>query len=149
MSDAPVVGPALPEDSPAISALIDQYVPSGMLLPRAPEYVSERTLDFLVARSGPKLIGCVHLEEYSPSLAEVRSLVVDPEWQGRGVGAALMRGIERLALTRDYSTVFAVSNNEAFFRSQGYERAEIRELDKERSEVSRFKGVFARRLARR
>ena len=91
-------------------------------------------------------MGCVHLEEYAPSLAEVRSLAVDPLAQAGGVGVALLEALERLARTRAYATVFAVSNRDAFFLRRGYEQRHIPELDRERSAVSRYKGVFAKDL---
>src|SRR5687768_3038722 len=134
------------DDATAMSALIQEYVPVGTLLPRAPEFIAERTLDFLVATVRGQVIGCVHLEEYSPSLAELRSLVVDPAYQGHGVGVALVNAVEQLAAQRDYPIIFAVSNNEAFFRARGYEPRTIPELDRERSAVSKFKGVFAKDL---
>ena len=133
-------------DAETISLLIQEHVPSGELLPRAPEFIAERTLDFLVAMVDGRVVGCVHLDEYSPSVAEVRSLAVDPAHQGRGLGGALVQAAERLASTREYAVLFAVSNNDAFFRSRGYEPREIPELDRERSEVSRFKGVYAKKL---
>jgi N-acetylglutamate synthase-like GNAT family acetyltransferase len=141
-----IIRRARPDDAGAMSALIQEYVPVGTLLPRAPDFIVERTLDFLVAAVRNKVIGCVHLEEYSPSVAELRSLVVDPAYQGQGVGIALVAAVEALAAQRGYPILFAVSNNEAFFRARGYEPRSIPELDRERSAVSRFKGVFAKGL---
>jgi N-acetylglutamate synthase-like GNAT family acetyltransferase len=141
-----VIRRARTDDAGAMSALIQEYVPVGTLLPRAPEFIAERTLDFLVATVRGQVIGCVHLEEYSPSLAELRSLVVDPAYQGQGVGVALVNAVEELAARRGYPIIFAVSNNDAFFRARGYEARTIPELDRERSAVSKFKGVFAKDL---
>jgi amino-acid N-acetyltransferase len=133
-------------DAKAISALIDLYVPDGTLLPRTPEFIAERIIDFLVADVGGRVVGCVHLDEYSPSLVEVRSLAVDPAHQGRGIGISLVKAAEDLARIREYSTVFAVSSNDEFFRARGYDIRHIPELDRERSEVSRYKGVYAKAL---
>lgn len=146
MPPTPIIRRATSADAGAISALIQQYVSSGTLLPRPPEFVAERAMDFLVAIAGDEVVGCVHLDEYSPSLGEVRSLVVAPDRQGHGIGASLVSGVEQLARVREFATLFAVSNNEAFFRSRGFVPREIPELDRERSEVSRFKGVFAKQL---
>jgi len=140
----PAIRRARPADAASVVALIQQHVSSGTLLPRSVDFVAERALDFLVADDGGRVVGCVHLDEYSPSVAEVRSLAVDAAHQGRGVGAALVRAAEALARVRQYATLFAVSNNDAFFRSRGYEPRDIPELDRERSEVSRFKGVYAK-----
>ncbi|MDQ3998391.1 MAG: GNAT family N-acetyltransferase [Gemmatimonadota bacterium] len=147
MSSPAIIRRARASDAPAISSLIHQHVASGTLLPRAPEFVAEHAIDFLVATVDGRVVGCVHLDEYSPSLAEVRSIVVDAAYQRRGVGVALLKAIEGLARTREYRTLFAVSNNDAFFRSRGYLPREIPELSRERSEVTRFKGVYAKDLA--
>ena len=146
MSAPAAIRRARASDAAAIASLIQLYVPSGVLLPRSPEFIAEQAIDFLVATLGGRVIGCVHLYEYSPSLAEVRSVAVDAPHQGQGIGVALVNAVEELARRREYRTVFAVSNNEGFFRSRGYEPREIPELSRERSEVTRFKGVYAKDL---
>lgn len=135
---------AVPDDAPAIQALIDQYVPSGTLLPRPLDFILTHIEHYLVFERDGVLAGCVHLEEYSPSLAEIRSVAVDARFHGQGIGPALVEEAERLARIRQCSTVFAVSDREEFFTGLGYELRYIPELDQERSEVSKFKGVFAK-----
>ena len=49
-----------------------------------------------------------------------------------------------LARRRGYRTVFAVSNDEEFFGKYGFFPRYIPELDRERSEVSKYKGVYAK-----
>jgi amino-acid N-acetyltransferase len=138
---------ATPSDAAAIVALIDLNVPSGELLPRSAEFVRLHADHFLVAERDGRVVGCVHLDEYAPSLAEVRSLAVAPDAQGLGVGVGLIAALERLALVRGYTTLFAVSNSGEFFRRRGFEERHIPELDRERSSVSRYKGVHAKDLA--
>jgi amino-acid N-acetyltransferase len=146
VATTPTVRRAEVRDAKAISGLIDLYVPDGTLLPRTPEFIAERIIDFLVADVHGRVVGCVHLDEYSPSLVEVRSLAVDPSHQGRGIGISLVKAAEDLARVREYVTVFAVSSNDEFFRARGYDIRHIPELDRERSEVSRYKGVYAKDL---
>ncbi len=122
------------------------YVTSGTLLPRTEEFVSSNAHHFIVAEENGRVVGCVQLDEYAPSLAELRSRAVDPVLQGSGVGRLLVEATEELARRRDCVTLFAVSNDEAFFNRFGFARRHIPELDRERSEVSRFKGVFAKDL---
>lgn len=144
------IRPATPNDAPRIRALIDLYVADGTLLPRTDDYVAAQAHNFLVAEMRvdgvDTVIGCAHLDEYSPSVAELRSLAVAPGHQGAGIGRALVEGIERLARKRDHMLLFAVSNDEAFFARFGYTAAHIPELDRERSEVSRYKGVYVKPL---
>ena len=138
---------ATPQDAASISALIDLYVPSGTLLPRSEEFIAMYAHEFVVVERDGQIVGCVHLDEYSPSLAELRSLAVAPGAQGIGIGKALVAATERFARARDYTTLFAVSNDTEFFARFGFTRRNIPELDLERSEVSRYKGVFAKDLA--
>ena len=138
---------AMPNDAIAIRQLIEQYVGDGTLLPRSELFIALHAADFLVAEENRQLIGCVHLDEYAPSLSELRSLAVDGARQGQGVGRALVLATERLAARRGCVTLFAVSNDEAFFNRFGFQARHIPELDRERSEVSRYKGVFAKDLA--
>ena len=133
-------------DAWGIKALIDRHVASGTLLPRTLDFISDYAHEFIVAVDGEEIVGCVHLDEYAPSLAELRSLAVDPRYQGKGVGRELVLATEKLATARGYATLFAVSNDEEFFKRFGFERRHIPELDLERSEVSRFKGVHAKDL---
>jgi amino-acid N-acetyltransferase len=142
----PTVRRAHVRDAAVISELIGLYVADGTLLPRTPEFIAERVIDFLVSEEDGRVVGCVHLDEYSPSLVEVRSLAVEPDYQRRGIGIALVEAAEELARRREYATVFAVSSNEDFFRARGYDIRHIPELDRERSEVSRYKGVYAKDL---
>ena len=139
---------ATEHDAPRIKALIDLYVPDGTLLPRTVDFIAARAHDFVVMDAGRDggVVGCAHLDEYSPSVAELRSLAVAPDAQGKGVGRAIVGGVERLARKRDHRLLFAVSNDEAFFARFGYAPLHVPELDLERSEVSRWKGVFAKTL---
>ncbi len=138
------VRPAKLRDAPTIQALIESYVPLGTLLPRSLDFVLMNIEHYLVDERDGVLVGCVHLEDYSPSLAEIRSLSVDSRHQGQRVGTALVHAAELLARRRQYTTVFAVSDRDQFFKALGYEERDIPELDRERSEVSRFKGVYAK-----
>lgn len=143
---------ATASDSAVIKSLIDHYVPSGTLLPRSEEFIAAHAHDFILAVDDAdgdrRVVGCVHLDEYAPSLAEIRSLAVAPTHQGAGVGAALVAQLEVLARMRGYTTLFAVSNTGPFFERLGYTARHIPELDRERSAVSRFKGVYARDMDR-
>ena len=141
-----VIRRATREDADAIEVLIARYVPGGTLLPRSRTFIAEHAPDFFVAIEAGRVVGCVHLEEYAPSLAEIRSLAVDPEYQGSGLGVALVEAAEQLARRRQIHTVFAVSNTGAFFVRLGYVERDVPELDRERSEVSKFKGVYAKDL---
>jgi amino-acid N-acetyltransferase len=137
---------AKPPDAHTIRILIDHYVGDGTLLAREESFIAAQSDNFIVAELDGATVGCVHLDEYAPSLSELRSLAVDPDARGRGVGRALVHATEELARRRGCATLFAVSNDEEFFNRFGFFSRHIPELDRERSEVSRSKGVFAKDL---
>jgi phosphonopyruvate decarboxylase len=137
---------AVASDAADIEQLISHYVESGSLLPRSESFIVENLPDFIVAVEEDKIVGCAHLEDYAPSLAELRSLAVHPDRQGAGIGRGVAAAVEDLARRRQYRTLFAVSNDEAFFLRLGFASRDIPELDKERSAVSRFKGIYAKTL---
>jgi N-acetylglutamate synthase-like GNAT family acetyltransferase len=144
------IRPATANDAARIRGLIDLFTADGTLLPRTEDFIAAQAHNYLVAEMRldgvDTVVGCAHLDEYSPSVAELRSLAVVPGHQGAGIGRALVEGIERLARKRDHMLLFAVSNDEAFFARFGFASAHVPELDRERSEVSRYKGVHVKAL---
>jgi N-acetylglutamate synthase-like GNAT family acetyltransferase len=124
---------ARPEDVAAISRLIAQFVAAGLLLPRSPEEVRAHLDRFIVltelvpALDGPpgapkeeRLLGCVALEPYGRDLAEVRSLAVRPDEQGRGLGGRLLEAAIRTARRRKIARIFAVTHAPSLFERHGF-----------------------------
>lgn len=144
----PTIRRAREDDAAAIAALIATHAARGQLVPRTVEEVAIRTADFLVAERDGQLVGCVHLDEFSPSLAEIRSLATGGSEAEPVLERKLVEAAEKLAAKREYTTIFTVTNDEELFRSRGYEPTEIPELLAQRAEISRFRGVFARDLPR-
>ena len=54
-------------------------------------------------------------------LAEIRSLAVVPEFQGKGVGRLLVEECVERARKRDVLEVMAITSSEVFFRSCGFD----------------------------
>lgn len=107
-------------DAPAIYALIAQYAEKGLLLPRADDEIRRNISHFLVCKMNRRVVGCVALESYGSDLAEIRSLAVDPEIRGQGLGASLLRFALEEARHRDIARVFAVTHAPKFFLRQGF-----------------------------
>jgi amino-acid N-acetyltransferase len=128
---------ARPEDVAAISRLISDYAAQGLLLPRSPEEVRAHLSRFIVltelvpALDAPpgtstpseRLLGCVALEPYGPDLAEVRSLAVRQDEQGRGLGGRLLEAALRTARRRKTARIFAVTHAPALFERHGFSAA--------------------------
>lgn len=115
-------------DAPAIYALIAQYAEKGLLLPRAENEIRRNISHFLVCKMNRRAVGCVALESYGSDLAEIRSLAVDPEICGQGMGASLLGFALEEARRRDIARVFAVTHAPEFFLRQGFSAGERQSL---------------------
>lgn len=109
------------EDVPAIRALIEPHVASGRLMQRATEEIEYLLPTFVVAESKGVVVGCAALEVYSSRLAEVRSLVVQAQLRGMGVGRSLVDSCVALARERKILEVMAITSNDEFFRAVGFD----------------------------
>lgn len=77
------IRPAIESDSRRIQVLVrrERLNPTGLSWPR-----------FLVALDeAGNVVGCVQVKPVGGGARELASLVVDPEWRGRRVGASLVR----------------------------------------------------------
>jgi N-acetylglutamate synthase-like GNAT family acetyltransferase len=113
-------------DLAALVALNNRFVPQGLTLARTEDFAYAHLADFRVIRDADGgVIGCVALDEYSPSIVELISLAVSPDAQGIGYGKALIAAAEKLARRRGYAELFAVSYSDDLFLSCGYERVAL------------------------
>jgi amino-acid N-acetyltransferase len=101
-------------DVPQIVALVEVYARRGEVLPRSLEETYQSLRDWVVAEENGRIVGCGSLLIMWADLAEIRSLVVAPEFQERGLGHQLM---ERLL---DLPQVFALTRQVGFFASLGF-----------------------------
>lgn len=111
---------ARPEDVAGIHRLVAHYAARGLLLPRHEQEIRAHLGRFLVLIEKEQLVGCVALEPYGADLAEIRSLAVDPEIHGRGLGTRLLQGALAAARRRKIARVFAVTHVPEFFGRQGF-----------------------------
>jgi amino-acid N-acetyltransferase len=125
-SSLPTVRRAKLTDIKEISELVNGYAAQGSMLPRSMADIAARLENYVVASDDfGRVIACAALEEYSPSLAEVSSVAVAPSEHGKGLGTQVVRGIERLARSREIEELFAMSLTGNFFESMGYEQTAI------------------------
>jgi len=115
-------------DIPAMIRLINGFARDGIMLPRTEFELSEGIRDFTIVLDGGLITGCAGLHFYAPTIAEVRSLAVDPACQGSGAGQALMEALEREAREYDLDVVFAFTYVPGFFAKMGYHEVERGEL---------------------
>lgn len=125
MAEDVVIRAARPGEGEAVARLINSFAAEGLMLRRTPEMIELAIHDYMVAVDPRgRIVACCALKEYSPSLAEVAALAVAPERHGNGLGKAMVRAVEELALKRDVFDVFAITLQPEFFAAVGYERVD-------------------------
>ncbi len=113
-------------DIATLVALNNKYVKDGLTLPRTEEFAYAHLADYRVIRDADGgVVACAALDEYSPTIVELVSLAVSQDAQGLGYGKSLIAAIEKLARSRGYEQLFAVSYSDDLFLSCGFERAEL------------------------
>jgi amino-acid N-acetyltransferase len=115
-------------DIQPILDLINSYAAKGIMLPRTEFEMSENIRDFSVAYSGGKLVGCGALHFYSPVMAEVRSLAVEPDNRTQGIGLLLVEALVREAKDYGLDAIFAFTYVPGFFAKMGFHEVERGEL---------------------
>jgi amino-acid N-acetyltransferase len=126
MTAAHTVVHADERDISAIATLNNLFAPDGLTLHRTEDFVTSHLQDYQVVRDdNGALLGCVALDEYSPSLVELVSLAVDPAAQGKGLGRQLIAAAEELARQRTYPEIFAISLADQLFLSMGFQESSI------------------------
>jgi amino-acid N-acetyltransferase len=123
MSDSIQFRSATPADAPAIHALIVANLEVGHLLPRSFDDVEQHAPRFVVAtcaESGNAIVGCAELAPLSPTVAEVRSLVVDEHHRGRRIGPNLVAQLSAAAIGRGFVTLTAFTHEPAHFVRLGF-----------------------------
>ncbi len=116
-----VIRPADGRDIRPLAELIEPFVQQRILLPRTIDELALLLPNYFVAEADGKIVGCAALEIYSSKLAEVRSLVVRPGFQGHGVGKRLVEACVNRARDEQILEVMAITSSEDFFRSCGFD----------------------------
>ncbi|MFC9586840.1 amino-acid N-acetyltransferase [Streptomyces yangpuensis] len=109
-------------DVPALRRLLDQYVQQRILLDKAPVVLYEDIQEFWVAErdSDAQVVGCGALHVMWEDLAEVRTLAVDRDLKGTGVGHQVLQQLLSTARTLGVSRVFCLTFEVEFFAKHGF-----------------------------
>jgi amino-acid N-acetyltransferase len=119
-----VVRKATLADMEALLDLINGYAAKGVMLPRTEFELCENIRDFSVACEDGRLVGCAALHFYSPQMAEVRSLAVDPRATGHGIGRKIMDSLVKEAAEFGLDALFAFTYVTGFFARLGFDPVE-------------------------
>lgn len=104
-----------------LGRFIEPFVAQGRLLPRTKDELEDLTIDGFIAEDDGRIVGFAALEIYSSKLAELRSLAVAADQQGRGIGKALVNACVERARQRHVFEVMAITSSEEFFQRCGFD----------------------------
>ncbi|MBB5786657.1 amino-acid N-acetyltransferase [Jiangella mangrovi] len=117
-----------------IRPLLDGYASQRILLSKETVTLYEDIQEFWVVETAGDhgagtVIGCGALHVMWEDLAEVRTLAVDPEWRGHGVGHVLLSRLLEVAEELGVARVFCLTFEVDFFERHGFERVEGTPVD--------------------
>ena len=110
----------MPADAQAIHSLIASHISEGHLLPRTVEDIEANIARFIVVADGTRVVACADLAPLSPSVAEVRSLVVANEARSKGVGQLLVNELARRARVAGFDSLCAFTHAAGYFVRMGF-----------------------------
>ncbi|MFT4630866.1 MAG: amino-acid N-acetyltransferase [Arenicella sp.] len=120
MNHSHSVLPATAQDIPAIQKLLLHYSGMGELLPRSRRDIVNNLTHFRVIKENELIIACGSLEHFTDELAEVRSLMVDQNQKGAGLGRIIVQDIIETAKLRNVSRLMALTYVPEFFHKLGF-----------------------------
>ena len=110
------------KDVKGIHRLLKRHAERGELLPRALSDLYDAVRDFSVfeKKRGGSMIGVCALHVCWEDLAEIRSLAVREQYQGEGIGSALVRAALAEAQDLGIRRVFTLTYRPDFFNKHGF-----------------------------
>lgn len=107
-------------DIKAIHRLINDSAKKQEMIPRSLNDLYENLRDLLICEQDGQVQGVCALHVLWEDLAEIRSLAVKKEFQGRGIGKSLIRRSLKEAGTLGMKRVFALTYMPGYFKKFGF-----------------------------
>ncbi len=121
-----MIRPATVHDVPRIAEIINSHAELGKMLFKSFAQLYEDLRDFAVyehthADGSSEVMGCTAVTIIWADLAEVRSLAVDEQMRGRGVGTQLVQWAINEARRLHIRRLMALTYEQRFFEKLGFE----------------------------
>lgn len=123
-----VIRKAKLSDVKYIYKLIIHFSKKGDVIPRPLSELYEKVRDFFVCEDKDLIVGASALHIIWEDLAEIRSLVVSEEYQGKGIGARLVEACLEEARGLEIPRVFVLTTSPEFFKKLGFKEINKQEL---------------------
>jgi len=108
-------------DVPRISDIINSHAGLGKMLFKSYAQLFESLRDFAVYEDEGRVVGCVALSIIWADLAEVRSLAVDNDCRGKGIGSKLTQWCIDEARRLQIRKIMSLTYEQRFFEKLGFE----------------------------
>lgn len=110
-------------DVKSIHRLIAEQAQSGHILARAMSELYSQVKDFIVSedKDSGEIVGCGALQIVWEDLAEIRSLAVQTDHQGKGIGTALIEALLEESKQMGVGKVFVLTYRPELFQRLGFE----------------------------
>jgi amino-acid N-acetyltransferase len=115
-------------DVPRMLPLLNEYARQAEILPRTEEDVYRSIREWVVVEADNKIAAMGSLLVVWRDLAEIRSLVVDPAYQGLGLGRNVVSLLLEEAKSLQLEQVFALTRKPGFFMKMGFQLTHIQQL---------------------
>jgi amino-acid N-acetyltransferase len=109
-------------DIKQIQSLINCYARQGLMIARSLNELYENIRDFWVCESKGRVLGCSAVHISWESLVEIKSVAVDKDFSGKGVGTKLLKACLAEAGQLGAKKVFVLTYIPEFFRRFGFRK---------------------------
>jgi amino-acid N-acetyltransferase len=116
-----MIRPATIHDVPRLAEVINSHAELGKMLFKSYAQLYEDLRDFGVCEADGQVVGCVALTIIWADLAEIRSLAVDDEFRGKGIGTQLIEWTIEEARRLGIRRLMALTYEQRFFGKFAFE----------------------------
>ena len=115
-------------DVKSIQEIVNSHADKGEMLPRSLGDTCDNIRDFWVYETDGVILGCCALHVTWVDLAEIKSLAVADDAQGKGVGTKLLDSCLEDAHRLGIRRIFALTYRPGFFQKRGFQQIDKGEL---------------------
>lgn len=121
MTKALTIRHATMHDVDQMLTIINQYAQQGLMLPRTKLSVCENLQSFIIAFDGNQVVGVAGLHILWEDLAEIRSLAIDEQAKGMGIGKQLVLSLIERSVQLGINRILSLTYQKEFFEKCGFQ----------------------------
>jgi amino-acid N-acetyltransferase len=107
-------------DIPAMQELVRPQVIEGIILDRNNDEIATNIRSYILAYEEKKLVGFTALHIHTINLAEIRSLIVDADYQNKKIGTTLVQKALEEAKKLGLGEILVLTYRKNFFEQLGF-----------------------------